>query len=214
MEDTMKGSTAMTAGRRWGRWLCALWLGMMLGGCASVFSAQVTRYQQWPEQTVGAYYWIEPDEAQRNNLQFQTYADAVRAALGPTGLVEAQSENAARFTVHIEYASPREREWHQEFVDPYMYPGFYGPYMGFHYPRWAWGMGPTLQTVPVDVYRLTLTVRIQDRTQQGREVYRATAVASSQDDQLGAAMPYLARALFDRFPGGNGQVIEVRYPVQ
>ncbi|MGB3423579.1 MAG: DUF4136 domain-containing protein [Castellaniella sp.] len=212
----MKGSgmdTAVTR-RGWGRWFSGLCLALMLGGCASVFSAQVTRYQQWPENTQGATYWIEPDGTQRNNLQFQTYADTVRAALGPTGLVEAQSAGAARFTVHMEYDSPLEREWRQEFVDPYMYPGFYGPYAGFHHPRWGWGMGPAIQTVAVDVYRLTLSVRIDDRVQQGREVYRATAVASSRRDQLGAAMPYLARALFDRFPGRNGQVIEVRYPVE
>jgi len=215
MVHAMKGGMETAAmGRGWGRWFYGLCLALMLGGCASVFSAQVTRYQQWPENAQGATYWIEADESQRNNLQFQTYADSVRAALGPTGLVEARSAGAARFTVHMEYGSPLEREWRQEFVDPYMYPGFYGPYAGFHHPRWAWGMGPAIQNVAVDVYRLTLSVRIDDRSQQGREVYRATAVASSRQDQLGAAMPYLARALFDRFPGRNGQVVEVRYPVK
>lgn len=209
----MKGG-GMAVGRRWARRVAGLCLGLMLGGCASVFSAQVTRYQQWPDHTQGAAYWIEASEAQRNNLQFQTYADTVRAALGPTGLVEASSAEQARFAVHMEYGSSREREWRQEFVDPYLYPGFYGPYAGFHRPHWAWGMGPAVQTVAVDVYRLTLSVRIDDRTQQGREVYRATAVASSAEDRLGAAMPYLARALFDRFPGRNGQVVEVRYPVE
>ncbi len=208
------GLGGMQRGRGWIRWFSGLCLALLLGGCASVFSAQVTRYQQWPENAQGASYWIATDETQRNNLQFQTYADTVRAALGPTGLVEAHAEAQARFTVHIEYGSPREREWRQEFVDPYMYPGFYGPYVGFHHPRWAWGMGPAIQTVAVDVYRMTLSVRINDRTQQGREVYRATAVASSRQDQLDAAMPYLARAIFDRFPGRNGQVVEVRYPVQ
>ena len=211
MDSRMNGTAAK---RGWLRWLAGLCVALMLGGCASVFSAQVTRYQQWPENTQGATYWIEPDETQRNNLQFQTYADTVRAALGPTGLVEAVSDKQARFTVRMEYASSHEREWQQEFVDPYVYPGFYGPYAGFYRPGWAWGMGPAVQTVPVDVYRLTLSVRIEDRTQQGREVYRATAVASSQRDQLGAAMPYLARALFDHFPGRNGQVVEVRYPVE
>ena len=84
------------------RLFSGLCLALMLGGCASVFSAQVTRYQQWPENTLGATYWIEADESQRNNLQFQNYADTVRAALGPTGLVEASSAGAARFAVHIE----------------------------------------------------------------------------------------------------------------
>ena len=61
------------------KWLAPVFVMVTRGGCASVFSAQVTRYQQWPDQTVGARYWIEPDEAQRNNLQFQTFADTIRA---------------------------------------------------------------------------------------------------------------------------------------
>lgn len=201
--------------RGWLRCLSGLCLALLLGGCASVFSAQVTRYQQWPENTQGATYWIEADETQRNNLEFQTYADTVRAALGPTGLVEARSAAPSRFKVHMEYGSPQERLWRQEFVDPMMYyGGIYGPYGGFYHSRWAWGMGPEIQTVAVDIYRLTLSVRIDDKAQQGREVYRATAVATSRRNQLGAAMPYLARALFDHFPGRNGQVVKVRYPLE
>lgn len=192
-------------------WLGIAFLALSLGGCASVFSAQVTRYQQWPDHTAGARYWIEPDVAQRNNLQFQTFADAVRAALGPTGLVEAQSLAQARFVVHVDYGSTHEREWRERTVDPYFYPGFPGP--GFHHP-WGWGYGPVTETVPVTVTRLYLSVRIDDQTQQGHEVYRARAETIGSENRLGAAMPYLARALFDRFPGRNGQVIEVRYPLE
>ena len=198
---------AQMSARVFGRWLLALFLALSLGGCASVFSAQVSRYQQWPQNTVGAFYWIEPDAAQQNNLQFQTYADSVRAALGSTGLVEATNAAQARFVVHIDYSSPRERVWEQRPVDPYFGPGpFYRP--------WRWGYGPAVETVMVDVYRLTLFVKIDDRSQNGQEVYRATAVAASGRDQLGAAMPYLARALFDQFPGRNGEVIQVRYPLR
>ncbi|WP_323000285.1 DUF4136 domain-containing protein [Castellaniella sp.] len=190
---------------------------MALGGCASVFSAQVTRYQQWPDQTQGARYWVEPDADQQNNLQFQTFADTVRAALGPTGLVEAQSRAQARFIVRMDYGSQQEQEWRQRVVDPYFYGGFPGPGFGYH-PYWgAWGPGPVVETVPVVVSRLHLSVRIDDQNQQGREVYRATAVAAvaaGRDQQLGAAMPYLARALFDHFPGRNGQVVRVRYPLE
>lgn len=189
------------------RWVTGLLLALSLGGCASVFSAQVSRYQQWPSGTEGATYWIEPDAQQQNNLQFQTYADSVRAALGPTGLVEASDQSQARFVVHLEYSSPRERVWEQQPVDPYFYPG---PY----YRPWGWGYGPMVENVAVDIYRLTLSVRIDDQSQQGREVYRATAEAGSRRNQLGAAMPYLARALFDRFPGRNGETIQVRYRVK
>lgn len=189
------------------RWAVGLFLALSVGGCASVFSAQVSRYQQWPQGTDGASYWIAPDAQQQNNLQFQTYADSVRAALGPTGLVEAPDQAQARFIVHMEYSSPRQRVWEQRPVDPYFYPG---PY----YRRWGWGYGPVMENVAVDVYRMTLSVRIDDQSQQGREVYRATAEAGSRRDQLGAAMPYLARALFDRFPGRNGETIQVRYPLK
>lgn len=194
------------------RWVLGLLLALSLGGCASVFSAQVTRYEQWPSGTEGAQYWIQPDASQRNNLQFETYADSLRAAMGSTGLVEAASETQARFIVHMEYASPRDRVWEPRFVDPYFYGGFYGPYPGFYRP---WGFyGPAVQDVPSDVYRLTLSVRLDDQSQGGREVYRATSVAISRQAQLGKAMPYLARALFDGFPGRNGQTIQVRYPRQ
>ncbi|MGB6242023.1 MAG: DUF4136 domain-containing protein [Castellaniella sp.] len=199
------------AGFRWGLVVAV----MALSGCASVFSAQVTRYQQWPGQTQGAHYWIQPDAAQHNNLQFQSFADTVRAALGPTGLVEAQSLAQARFIVHMDYGTRQEQEWRQRMVDPYFYGGFPGPGFGYYGDAWgAWGPGPVIETVPVVVSRLYLSVRIDDQTQQGREVYRATAVTTGRDAQLNAAMPYLARALFDRFPGRNGQVVQVRYPLE
>lgn len=197
-----------------GFWLGAVFVMMALSGCASVFSAQVTRYQQWPEQTQGARYWIEPDADQQNNLQFQTFADTIRAALGPTGLVEAQSLAQARFVVHLDYGSRQEQEWRQRVVDPYFYGGFPGAGFGYRHAWGVWGPGPVVETVQVVVNRLSLSVRIDDKTQQGHEVYRATAVTTGRDDQLGVAMPYLARALFDGFPGRNGQVVPVRYPVK
>ncbi len=207
-------SMLRVGGRLLRRWLGLVFVMAALSGCASVFSAQVTRYQQWPDQTQGARYWIEPDAAQQNNLQFQSFADAVRAALGPTGLVEAQSRAQARFIVRMDYGSQQEQEWRQRMVDPYFYGGFPGPGFGYH-PYWgAWGPGPVIETVPVVVSRLHLSVRIDDKNEQGKEVYRATAVAAGRDSQLGAAMPYLARALFDHFPGRNGQVVQVRYPLK
>ncbi|CAM5793379.1 hypothetical protein CCAE64S_03180 [Castellaniella caeni] len=184
-----------------------------MAGCANVFSAQLTRYQQWPEQTAGALYWIQPDAAQQNNLQFQTFSDAVRAALGPTGLVEASSASQARFVVHVEYGAERSREWRQQMVDPYFYPGFVGPGFAYRQPWGGWGYGPVVESVPVIVTRLRLSVQIDDRSQRGKEVYRASAETIGPEGRLGAAMPYLARAAFDRFPGMNGQVIEIRYPL-
>lgn len=188
-----------------GRWLLGCLL-VALSGCSAVFSAQVSRYEVWPERTTGESYWIAPEGDQVNNLQFDTYADTVRAALGPTGLVGAANRAAARFIVHLDYGSAPARVWRQQFVDPYFYPGF-------HRPWGPWGGGPMIESVPVEVARMSLTVRIDDMKQQGREVYRATARTDGRPDTLGAVMPYLARAVFDGFPGRNGEVIAVRYPL-
>ncbi len=193
-------------------------LGMiLLGGCASTFSAEVTRYQQWPADAAGAHYRILAAQGQGNDLQFQAYSDMVRAAIGATGLVEASGGSEARFDVRLDYGSPMTRAWIARPVDPFYYPGgpygFHGPYVGMYRPWGGWAFGPPVENVPVDLYRHTLTVTIQDRQHQGREVYRATAVSLGQSDNLTVVMPYLARAIFDRFPGHNAQVIEVEYPI-
>ncbi len=193
------------------------WAAVLLAGCASTFSAEVTRYQQWPSDAAGAHYRILAAEGEKNDLQFQAYTDMVRAAIGVTGLVEARSEGDARFDVRIDYGSPMTRAWISRPVDPFYYSGgfygFNGPYVGMYRPWGGWAFGPPVENVPVDLYRHTLTVTIQDRRHDHREVYRATAVSLGRSDNLTVVMPYLARAIFDRFPGHNAQVIEVEYPM-
>jgi hypothetical protein len=65
--------------------------------------------------------------------------------------------------------------------------------------------------VPVQVIKNSLSLRITDRTQNNKEVYRSSAVNVSEEETLVQTMPYLARALFDGFPGNNGQVRTVNY---
>lgn len=199
--------------RIWGFWLAAALLA--LGGCASTLSARVTTYQQWPVGAQGEYYRIVPAPQQSGNLQFAAYADMLRAAIGPIGLREAGDAGQARFDVRFEYGNPVKRVWERRYDDAYMYygwPGWAGYYGGWG--RWGGGFmyyTPRTVNVPVDVYRNTLTVTISDRLAEGRDVYQASAVHNSQAENLDAVMPYLMQAIFDGFPGNNGQVKEVRY---
>lgn len=190
----------------------------VLSGCASTIDARVTSYQQWPSDTAGATYRIVSAQEQTSNLEFEAFADMVRAAIGPTGLVEAASSDSARFDVLIDYGSPVDRRYVQRYHDPYMDGWGFNPFFGGIYGGhggWGWGsgiyMGPSTVTVPVEVYKNTLTVAIKDNNDSGKEVYRSTAVNISDSDNLAAVMPYLARAVFDGFPGNNGQTREVRY---
>ena len=209
----------MTAMDSWHRGF-ALWLAaslLVLGGCTSTLSARVTTYQQWPVGVQGEYYRIVPGPEQAGNLQFGAYADMLRAAIGATGLREAVGSAQPRFDVRFEYGNPVRQTWVQRYEDPYFYPGW--PAFGGYYGPWGgWGGGiyyaPRVVNVPVEVYRNTVTVTISDRSIEGREVYRATAVHSSQSDNLDAVMPYLMQAVFDDFPANNGQIKEVRYELE
>lgn len=190
----------------------ALVLGtLLLGGCVSAISARVTSYQRWPENVQGQTYRIVPDAAQRNNLQYQSFADMVRAAIGPTGLVESHA-NSARFDVGFTYSSTPEQAWVQRFAPA---PYYYGPGWGGYYGPWGPGYygGPAVVDVPVPAYRNTLTVTIKDASNHGAEVYRSSAVSLSGASNLQVLMPYLARAVFDGFPGNNGQVRDISYPM-
>lgn len=210
------------AGQYWALMrLCAVAaLAVFVSGCASTLSARVTSYQQWPTDAQGQSYRITPSASQVNNLEFQSIADMVRASIGATGLVEARAGQDARFDVSLLYENPVSQTWVQRRTDPYLYDGwgfspfggYYGGYGGFG--GWGGGgifMAPAYQNVPVEVYKNTLAVIIKDRRNNGAEVYRSSAVNVSSTDNLQQVMPYLAQAVFDGFPGNNGQVREVEY---
>lgn len=196
-------------------------LALVLSGCASQLSARVTSFEQWPSDVVGATYRIQPNAQQENNLEFQAYADMVRAAIGATGLIEAQTDQAARFIVEFDYSNPESQVWVQEFADPFMYGGpwpMYSPwgaYYGGYYGGWGGGfmMTPPVVNTPVEVYKNTLTLTIQDSAHDNKQVYQSTAVNQSSSDNLFEVMPYLVRAVFDGFPGRSGEVREVNYPL-
>src|SRR3546814_19265078 len=108
-------------------------------------------------------------------LEYQADQDAMRAGIGPPGLVEAQAGKPARFKVSFKYGSEQTQVMVRRAYDPY----FYGGYGGFYGPRW-WGggmgyWGPDWVDVPTVAYRNRLSVQIQDTARNGAEVYRATA---------------------------------------
>jgi len=192
---------------------CAL----ALGGCASGFYADVTSYQKWPADAAGQTYRIVPQAGQSaDHLEFQAVADMVRANMGPTGLVEAVEHDTpdqiARFHLHVQVENPPTQIWTQRYAD---YDPWFSPHIGYHGRYWGWGgsllYAPRLVPVPVQMYRNTLTIWITDHRNQGAEVYRATAMHLGPSDQWIAVMPYLAQAIFDGFPGNNGQVRQVKY---
>lgn len=188
-------------------------LAFLLSGCASSsWSAKVSSYQRWPDNVVGERYRLQPTENQLGNLEYESVADTVRAAIGATGLVEGKED--ARFVVHLSYGSERKEEWVQHYHDPYfdgMRP--FGSIWGGHYGGFGGGIyySPRIVSVPVQYQEYRLTVIINDSTQNNSEVYRSSATSSSGGNNLMEVMSGLAQAVFDQFPGNNGEVREITF---
>ncbi len=192
--------------------LAGAWI---LAGCTTMLSANVTTFQKWPANVEGQTYRIAPADKGQDTLEYQTYADMIRAAIGRVGLIEAQGGAKPRFMLAFEYDNPMRQGWTERMYDPY----FDGPFMpwgglGVFRGGWGWGGGfyatPTIVNVPVEVYENTLTVTIRDMASD-TQVFRTTARSATRNSQLPSIMPYLVRAVFDGFPGNNGQVRDVEY---
>jgi len=196
--------------RKWGILLAAV---LLVSGCASKLSTHVTHFQRWPQDAAGQTFRIAPAPADtRNALEYQTYADLIRTAIEPVGLVWADGETPPRFLVSFEYSDPTRQDWVQQWHDPW--PWSFSPWWGLsrYYGGWGWGGGMSMMpsVVPVAVHENTLTVSIQD-LHDNSQVFKTTARASTYQPQLNRVMPWLVRAIFDDFPGSNGQNREIKY---
>jgi len=199
-------------GRSWALLLAAACVAV-LAGCTSTLTTNVTHFQRWPAQIQNQTYRIAPaPDTIKNALEWQTYADMVHAELGPVGLTQAKDNEDARFLVSFEYADSARQVLIEHWHDPW----FPHPWWGFGRYRggWGWGWGGTFHlyptVLPVQAHENTLTVSIQDMASNA-QVFRTTARATTLQPQLHRVMPYLVRAVFEDFPGNNGQDREVKY---
>jgi len=191
---------------------------LVLTGCASAtLAAHITSFQQWPADAPGQFYrFAAADASQNNNLEYQTYQDMVRAGIGATGLVEAQGNAKPRFEVSFKYGVTQTQIMVRRPYSPPFYGGY--PYGGFYTPHAGWNgisyWGPNWVDVPTVAYRNSLSLEIHDNAHSGAEVYRSTAYIITEREDLLRTMPYLARAIFDNFPGNNGAERQVNYPLE
>lgn len=196
---------------------------LALGGCAATVPARVTTFQQWPADAVGSSWKLATSNEQRDSLEYRQYADMVRSAMGPVGLVEAKPGQAARFAVALDYGTEPVKIQVERSYDPFYSP--WGPYGYGGFGRrgragigFGYGFGapypPTWSTTTIDASRSYLKVEIRDTSRGDAKVYESTAVNTGSGGSMPEVMPYLVRAIFDRFPDTNGQVRTINYEVE
>jgi hypothetical protein len=197
---------------------------LALGGCATGFPAQVSRYQAMPAPA-GQSFVIQPaNPADRGGLEFSRYADLVRRHMAALGYSEAASPEAASLVVSVDYGVD---DGKQQVVDWGPSYGRFGVGLGGGFgPRWSrWGFGGRYRSpfywgwddpfffgsrdIDVEtVYTSFLDLDIK-RTGDGRSVFEGTAKARSRTDDLRVLVPNLVEAMFTGFPGNNGEQVRI-----
>jgi hypothetical protein len=195
---------------------------LTLGGCATGFPAQVSRFQAMPAPQ-GQSFVIQPaDAADRGGLEFAQYADLVRRHLIALGYSEAASPQAATLLVSLDYGVDNGKPRIDGAMPPY---GGYGRIgFGFGYGRFwphsGWGRGYgfgwndpfyfddfDIRTV----YTSFLDLDIK-RAADGQSVFEGTAKARAATDNLRKLVPNLVDAMFVGFPGNSGEQVKITVP--
>jgi hypothetical protein len=210
---------------------------LSLGGCATGFPAQVSRFQQMPAPAGQSFVIHAADPADRGGIEFGGYADLVRRHLTALGYSEAPSAAAASLVVTLDYGVDHGRQ--QVETRPALglgawrgwgyggwggwggWGGFRRPfYPGFGYGRarspfyWGWDDPFSFDRTEIDVstvYTSFLDMDIK-RTADGKSVFEGTAKARSATDRLQSLVPNLVEAMFTGFPGNSGETVRITVP--
>lgn len=195
-------------------------LTLLLTGCATTISSNVTSFHQWPADLPNKTYVIEAPPQQDDTLELRSYHNLVRMQLARLGFQEAVSGSPAlkvsmRFTTTdvpvrvIEpmfmhhYPSARFMfgpRYHGAFFGGRRYfgGGFYSP---FYDPFW-YDMPAYTESVR-HYYKREVQVAIKSAA-DGRRLFDVTVHNTTRELSTPAVMPFLVQSAFTGFPGPSG----------
>lgn len=217
---------------------CAVML--VAGGCASTLPAEVTTFHRLPSANAlaGRSYLMVPTEEQRASLEYASYADRVRQALARHSLVEAPGSAAADYSVALRLASTAAPSaWRGS---PGTSVGVSGG--GFSFGGLGVGIGVGIPIgrgrEPTSTWRHEVEVAIDRRdgaspvgsatspapspvggetsppSPSTSRLYEARAVTENESPSIASVAGALIDAVFQSFPGENGQTRVVEVPLQ
>lgn len=195
-------------------------LAMLLTGCATTISSDVTTFHQWPADIQDKSYVFEAPPAQDDTLELRSYQDLVRGQLARLGFQEAAAgatpslKVAMRFMTtdvpvrvleevyqpfypraHFMFANPYNRYWGGR---RYWGGGWYSP---FYDPFW-YGMPMYTERIR-HYYKREMQVAIKSAA-DGRRLFDVTVHNTSRELSTPAVMPALVQSAFQGFPGVSG----------
>lgn len=185
---------------------------LLLTGCASYVTTNVTAFQDWRGRDADRTYTFKRSAEQENNLEQSAYESLVNNELSIYGFKQVDPQHA-HYAVALAYDI---RNHTTLMSQPVMitgpawrggwYGGMYGPFPPY---------GPTsviYDTEPYPIFVKALSIRIFDVTRNNLEVYNVSANNAGPDGSLVTAMPYLVRSALFNFPLPNGTATQVNLP--
>ena len=196
---------------------------LALGGCATPFKAEVSRFQELPAPQGQSFAIKAADPADAGGIEFSQYASLIAGEMIELGYVQAQGSNAD-MTVSLDYGVDEGKERtivrQDPFYDPYWgYGSFYRPYIvrtrrgaryisGYYDPFLFSGFNRGYDVDSFTVYTSGLDLKI-DRNSDGKRLFEGKAEAKSRSDKLAYLIPNLVEAMFTGFPGNSGETVRI-----
>jgi Domain of unknown function (DUF4136) len=195
---------------------------LLLAGCATTVSSDVTTFHQWPAQLSSKTYSIDAPAPQDDTLDVRRYLDLVRAQMARLGFQEAGADAALK--VKMRFRTTDVPVNVVQAVDPFFYSSArygWGPYRrgwrggyyggGFYDPFWGGPGG--YQVVERHVYQRDVQVAIRSAV-DGKPLFDVTVHNNSSQPSTPALMPALVQSAFEGFPGPNGGARRVELKLQ
>ncbi len=188
-------------------------LTLMLSGCATTVTSDVTTFHQWPAQMQDKSYAFEAASPQEDTLELRSYEELVRAQLARLGFHDAGAARPA-LLVSMHFTTP---DVPMRVIEP-LYPMTYYPSARFRFMgprRHAWGSFyspfydpfwdpfPAYRVVVRHQYQRELLVAIKSAA-DGKRLFDVSVHNASEELSTPKIMPALVQSAFEGFPGQSG----------
>lgn len=195
---------------------------LLLCGCASTITSQVTTFHEWPNDSKNKSFAIETMAGQENDPEYKVYAAMLREKLQGLGFNNSKDLNSAELKVVMEYGTLV-----SEIQLPMTYWGIpYDPFWQIHFSRfhrrsafyYPYYFGRSNSFYMMSDFTATryflhqLTISISER-KSGKTLANIKVSTEQISPRISKQMPYLLDSAFMEFPGENGRTSEIKLPI-
>lgn len=191
----------------------ALLVMVCLAGCATsgYIDSSVTRYHKMTKQqdgSLGTYAFFIPSE-QKLSLEYENFVSLAKEQLNAHGMRESTNPKAADYTAVLSYLVSAGDTTTTTMVAPMQAAGSGSFAAGFNMATAAGGYSASSNSSYVRRIAFSL---LKSDGGNPQTYYDSKLRSEGSNSEISIVMPTLMKALFDGFPGVNGESREIRLP--